>query len=90
MPGDWRRLAVIEMAPPAIGLASLATTPPPPGARLAMPAGSWPLGGGWVAATRAAVAAGREVCGVALTKKGESSGDLGIGIGNLVIDDMAT
>ena len=40
MPGDWRRLAAIEMAPLAIGLASLATTPPPLGARLATKVGS--------------------------------------------------
>ena len=47
-------------------------------------------GGGWFAATRVAVAAGREVCGVALTKKGESSGDLGRGIGNLVLHVTAS
>ena len=46
-------------------------------------------GGGWFAATRVAVAAGRGVCGVALTK-GESSGDLGRGIGNLVLDVTAS
>ena len=43
----------------------------------------------WFAAPRVAVAAGRGVCGEALTK-GESSGDLGRGIGNLVLDVMAS
>ena len=39
-----------------------------------------------VAAARAAVAAGEAACGVAVTKRGESSGNLGREIGNLVLD----
>ena len=43
-----------------------------------------------VAAAQAAVAEGEAVWGVALTKKGGNSGDLGREIGNLLLDVTAS